>query len=393
MIEDPYRKHGLMRVVNAAACLTRLGGSKPSSRVFGAMEEASRAFIDIPSLQSYAGSVIAEATGAEAGLPTAGAVNSIVLAAAACIMRGTELEEYAPKYPERWRKLTQRLPLHTEGLRTEFIIQKTNRFSYDFAVECAGGRMVEVGSKKGTTVEDLESAFHPDRTAAYYFTVHGSQRGIELEKIVEVAHSHDVPGLVDAAPDLRPKSIFRYYIDRGADLVLFSGGKHLGGPNNSGILAGRRDLINLAHLQAYPFNGVGRQAKMSRETIMGLVEAIREYLERDDETMFKSYEDRARNIAEQINLIPGIESGLVYEYHSSTGEPMTPFACVTLDDSLGLTLRELHTKLQEGDPPIETLYPAFLIENPMECLTINPEYMIEGDDEIVVDRILEIVKH
>ena len=126
---------------------------------------------------------------------------------------------------------------------------------------------------------------------------------------------------------------------------------------------------------------------------MGLVEAIREYLERDDETMFKSYEDRARNIAEQINLIPGIESGLVYEYHSSTGEPMTPFACVTLDDSLGLTLRELHTKLQEGDPPIETLYPAFLIENPMECLTINPEYMIEGDDEIVVDRILEIVKH
>ena len=393
MVVDPYRKHGLHRVVNAAACLTRLGGSKPSARVFRAMEEASQVFVDIPSLQSYAGSVIAGATGAEAGLPTSGAVNSIVLAAAACIMRGTGLEEYAPRYPERWRSLAQRLPLHTEGLRTEFVIQKVNRFSYDFAVECAGGHMVEVGTKEGTTVEDLESAYHPDRTAAYYFTVHGSHRGIALETLIEVAHSHNVPVMVDAAPDLRPKSIFWYYIDRGADLVLFSGGKHLGGPNNSGILAGRRDLINLAHLQAYPFNGVGRQAKMSRETIMGLVEAVKQYLERDDEAMFKSYEDRARAMAEQIEVIPGVEAGLVYEYHSSTRESMTPFAYVKLDESVGMSLRELHGKLLEGDPSIETLYPAFLVENPMECLTINPEYMVDGDDALVVARIHEIFRN
>jgi len=390
---DPYRKYGLRRVVNAAACLTRLGGSKPSKRVLKAMEEASGAFIDIPLLQSYAGEVIAEATGAEAGLPTSGAVNSIVLACAACIMRGSELENFEPRYPDRWRKLAQRLPLHTDGLRTEFIVQKVNRFSYDFAVECAGGRMVEVGSKEGTTVKDLESAYNPETTAAYYFTAHGSKRGISLEKMVEVAHRHGVPVIVDAAPDLRPKSIFRYYIDKGADLVLFSGGKHLGGPNNSGILAGRRDLIKLAHLQAYPFNGIGRQAKMSRETIIGLVEAIKQYLERDDEDMFKLYEDRARDIAEQIGVLSGVESGLAYEYTSSTGELMTPFAYVKLDESTGMTLRELHGKLLENDPPIETLYPAFLIENPREYLTINPEYMIEGDDEIVVTRMREIFKN
>ena len=389
---DPYTKYCLRRVVNAAACLTRLGGSKPSKRVLDAMVEASGAFVDIPTLQSCAGSVIAEATGAEAGLPTAGAVNSIILAAAACIMRGSEMENYEPCYPERWRKLAQRLPLHTDGLRTEFIIQKVNRFSYDFAVECAGGRMVEVGSMEGTTVEDLESAYNPEKTAAYYYTVHGSQRGIPIERMIEVAHSHDVPVIVDAAPDLRPKSIFRYYIDKGADLVLFSGGKHLGGPNNTGILAGRRDLIKLAHMQAYPFNGIGRQAKMSRETIIGLVEAIKEYLERDDEAMFKLYEDRARGISDQLGVLPGVESGLAYEYHSSTGEPMTPFAYVKLDESAGMTLRELHGKLLENDPPIETLYPAFLIENPREYLTINPEYMIEGDDDIIVKRMKELFR-
>ena len=387
---DPYKKYGLRRVVNAAACLTRLGGSKPSERVLKAMEEASGAFIDIPSLQTYAGGIIAEATGAEAGLPTSGAVNSIVLAAAACIMRGTELENYEPLYPERWRKLAQRLPLHTDGLRTEFIVQKVNRYSYDFAVECAGGRMVEVGSKEGTTILDLESAYNSERTAAYYFTVHGSQKGIPLEKMVEVAHRNGVPVIVDAAPDLRPKNIFRYYIDKGADLVLFSGGKHLGGPNNSGILAGRGDLIKLAHLQAYPFNGIGRQAKMSRETIIGLVEAIKQYLERDDEAMFKLYQDRARKIAEHVGLLPGVESGLAYEYTSSTGELMTPFTYVKLSETAGMTLRELHGKLLENDPPIETLYPAFLIQNPLKYLTINPEYLLDGDDKIVVDRMREI---
>ncbi|MCW4048854.1 MAG: aminotransferase class V-fold PLP-dependent enzyme [Candidatus Bathyarchaeota archaeon] len=385
---DPYEKHGLKRVINAAACLTRLGGSKPDPRVFKAMEEASRAFIQIPVLQKWAGERIAEATGAEAGLPTAGAVNSLVLAAAACMMKGTELGNYDPLGGEKWSHINKKLPLDTEGLRTEFIVQKPNRNSYDYAVSIAGGRMREIEP----TREALDMAYDSENTAAYYHTVRGG-RGMPLETVIEVAHSHGVPVIVDAAPDLRPKSMLKYYTGMGADLVVFSGGKHLGGPNNSGILAGKADLIKLAHLQAYPFDGIGRAAKVSRETIMGLVEALRIYVERDDDAAFKQWEDQCKVIVEKLEAIPGVEAGLVYETTIDEGLPMTPFAYITVDESeTGVSLRELHSRLKEGDIIIETLYePGFLIKDYKNKITINPEYLLEGDDEIIVTRVKEIL--
>jgi len=391
---DPYRKYGLRRAINASTCLTRLGGSIPHKDVFAAMEDASRAYVRIPELQAWAGERIAEATGAEAGLPTAGAVNALTLAAAACIMRGTELERFDPLEPESWRHIAQRLPMHTEGLRIEFVVQKSDRNTYDHAVECAGGRLVEAGTPEGTTIEDLEDAFDPLRTAAYYFTVRGSKRGLPIEAVIEVAHGHDLPVIVDAAPDLRPKRMLTYYTERGADLVVFSGGKHLGGPNNSGILAGRRGLIKLAHLQAYPFDGIGRGAKMSRETIVGLVTALELYLQRDDEVLFAAQEGRVKAIAEMLSGFPGLRAGVTYEYTVGDGEPMTPLAYVELDEeALGIDARELQTMLRKGDPPIETLYePSFLIEDYAGRMTINPEYMLSGDDEIVVKRIIEIVE-
>jgi len=391
---DPYRKYGLRRVINASTCLTRLGGSMPHKDVFAAMEDASRAYVRIPELQAWAGRRIAEATGAEAGLPTAGAVNALTLAAAACIMRGTELECYDPLEPESWRHIAQRLPMHTEGLRTEFVVQRSDRNTYDHAVECAGGRLVEAGTPEGTTIEDLEDAFDPLRTAAYHFTVRGSKRGLPIEAVIGVAHGHDLPVIVDAAPDLRPKRMLTYYTERGADLVVFSGGKHLGGPNNSGILAGRRDLIKLAHLQAYPFDGIGRGAKMSRETIVGLVTALELYMQRDDEALFAAQDDRVKAIAEMLSGIPGLRAGVTHEYTVGDGEPMTPLVYVELDEeAIGIDARELQMMLRKGDPPIETLYePSFLIEDYAGRMTINPEYMLSGDDEMVVKRIKEIVE-
>jgi D-glucosaminate-6-phosphate ammonia-lyase len=385
---DPYEKYGLRRVVNAATCLTRLGGSAPHPRVMEAMAEASRAFIQIPVLQRWAGDEIAKATGAEAGLPTAGAVNGIMLACAACMMKGTELEGYDPLEPETWSHLSGRLPLDTGGLKTEFIAQRVNRYSYDFAVAAAGGRIEETEA----TAEALDSAYHPDRTAAYYYTVRGG-RGVPLNTILEVAHNHGVPVIVDAAPDLRPKSILTYYTEKGADLVVFSGGKHLGGPNNTGILCGRGDLIKLAHLQAYPFDGIGRAAKMSKEAIVGLVEALWLYLERDDEACFKHYEDRCREIADRLSRIPGVEAGVTYEYTIDEGLPMTPLAYLSLDKAeTGVTLRRLHGELRLGDPVVETLLePAFLIPDYRGRITINPEYMLEGDDEVLLRRVKDIL--
>jgi L-seryl-tRNA(Ser) seleniumtransferase len=206
---DPYEKYGLKRVINAATSLTLLGGSMPHTDVFKAMEDASKAFVSIPVLQHWAGERIAEAFGAEAGLPTAGAVNALILAVASCMMKGTELEDHNPLGPSGWSHLIQRLPMRTEGLKTEFIVQGVNRNVYDHAVECAGARLVEAGSKESTTQSDLSEAFNEENTAGYYYTVTTSKGKLPIKDVAEVAHDHGVPLIVDAAPSLTHKAIPR----------------------------------------------------------------------------------------------------------------------------------------------------------------------------------------
>jgi L-seryl-tRNA(Ser) seleniumtransferase len=392
---DPYQKYGLRRVVNAATSMTTLGGSISPPEVFEAMENASKSFVYIPELQQWAGRHIADATGAEAGLPTAGASNGLMLAAAACIMKGTELENYDPLEGRGWSHLSMRLPMHTEGLRTEFVVQRCCRNVYDYAVECAGGRFVEVGDDGCATIGDLEGAFDPGKTAAFYFTAREARKGLPLEDVVEVAHRNGAPVIVDAAAEIPPRRKLTMYIERGADLVSYSGGKHLAGPNNSGLLAGRADLIKLAHLQAYPFNGVGRAAKMSRETIVGLVVALKSYLEHDEEAAFEAWEGKAEWMAEELGSIPGVEAGIVYQKVVEDSEPMAPFCYLVLDEeACGFSGSELVAKLKDGSPRIWTLWePGFLLGEGYEGkMCINPQYMLDGEEEIVVGRIRGLLK-
>lgn len=390
MIEDPYKKLGLRRVINAATCLTRLGGSIADPSVYRAMEEASKSFVQIPELQHWAGKAIAEATGAEAGHPTAGASNAITLAAAACIMKGTELENYDPLELETWGGIAKRLPAHTEGLRTEFIVQRTNRNVYDHAVEFAGGTIVEVDP----TEEALNEAYHKDRTAAYYYTVRSGADALPLETVVKVAHSHDAPVIVDAAAELPPRKNLKRYIEAGVDLVIFSAGKYISAPNNSGILAGRADLIKLAHLQAYPFHGVGRASKMSRETLVGMVTALRLYLEKDEEKTFKEWHKKAQWITDQLKTIPGVEAGLDSQSTVEDDEPMVPVSYIKLDPKItGITGGELSKRLRDGDPSIEALYePGFMLKDAKDKLMINPQYLDDEDAHTVVDTIKAILK-
>jgi Selenocysteine synthase [seryl-tRNASer selenium transferase] len=190
-----------------------------------------------------------------------------------------------------------------------------------------------------------------------------------------------------------PKKKLTQYIEKGADLVIFSGGKFIAGPNNSGILMGRKDLIKLAHLQAYPFHGVGRAAKMSRETIVGLVTALKIYMKQDEKAIFKTWERKAHWIVEQLDIIPGLEAGICYQRTVEEGEPMVPLCCLKIDEEvLGITGKKLVDMLREGDPSIEVPYePSFLLEDYRGKITVNPEYMLEGDEKIVVQRIKDLL--
>jgi L-seryl-tRNA(Ser) seleniumtransferase len=391
-VYNPYKKIGLRRVINAATCLTRLGGSIAHPDVFEAMKDASMSFVQIPELQAWAGEKIAAATGAEAGLPTAGANNALMLAAAACIMRNTELGKYDPLDLETWSSITLRVPAHLEGLPSEFIVQRNNRFIYDHAVECVGGRFVEVGGDEGATAEELSEAFDCERTAAYYYTVRSAASSSPLASIIEVAHRNGVPVIVDAAAELPPRTKLTQYVEMGADLVIFSGGKYLGGPNNSGILAGRKDLIKLAHLQAYPFHGVGRASKLSRETIVGFVKALEIYLGKDEESEYEKWMVKAERLAEEIDKIPGVDASIGFHKTIEEEIPMAPVCIMELSGNFSISAKEVVETLRDGDPSIEVLLePGFLLHEPEGKIAVNPEFMLEGDADIVIDEITKLL--
>jgi len=283
--------------------------------------------------------------------------------------------------------------MHTEGLKTEFIIQKSNRNEYDHAVECAGGRFVEVGTEDMATEEDLAGAYDPKKTAAYFYTVQPTSKVLPIESVVKVAHSLGAPVIVDASAELPPKENLKKYTSKGVDLVAFSGGKQVAGPNNSGILAGRRDLIKLAHLQSYPFEGVGRAAKMSRETIVGFVTALKMYLELDEGAEFTQLEKKADYMAKQLNQIPHVDARVVLSTSGVEKTPKFPIVCVRIDEeALGISGRDLHEGLVNGDPSIEGVFePYYLVEDYVGILALNPQYILEGDDLDVFRRVREIV--
>ena len=310
------------------------------------------------------------------------------------MMKGTVLEEYDPlETGRRWGHIVGRLPLHTEDLKTEFIVQKSNRNSYDYSVELAGGHFKEVGTINRCEKHDIEKAYDDSNTAGYYFTARELENSLPLETVIEVAHSFGLPVIVDAAAEIPPRRKLRMYIEKGADLVVFSGGKHLAGPNNSGLLAGRSDLIKLAHLQSYPFNGIGRAAKMSRETIVGLVTSLKVYLEHDEEASFKRWLVWAEWFLDNLGDLDGVDAGIVYQRSVEDNEPMAPFCYLILNEEVtGISGKDLVDKLKEGDPCIFTIYePRFLIGDCPGKMIINPQYMLEGEHSIVVERIREIL--
>ncbi len=287
----------MKRIINAYGTNTRLSGGMMAPEVVAAMADAARSCFEMPDVQAAASRAISEATGAEAGIATAGAAAALMLGAAACMAR---LDPAA----------MNRLP-DTDGMPDEFIVSRSQRNMYDRALRLAGGRIVEVGIPdrlSGPGVRDASAGEIADaitpRTAAV-FHLAGTDAEPPLPDLVRVAHARGVPVLVDAAAQLPPASNLRRFIAQGADLVCFSGGKVLGGPQASGILCGRADLVSSAlaqmldldlpetqfvappefaalnQLRFLPHHGIGRVAKTGKEEIAGLIAALRRFVAED----------------------------------------------------------------------------------------------------------------
>ena len=292
-----YETLGIPTRINAAGTVTRLSGGLMHPDVAEAMRQASLGCVDMLDMQAAACRAIRAATGAEAGIVTSGASAAVLLGTAACL---------AGLDPGRMN----RLPEVADG-RRDFIVVRSQRNMYDRALVVAGARLVEVGIPdrySGPGIRDagaweIEDAIGPDTAGIYYLAQ--SQSKPALRDIAAIARRHGLPVLVDAAAQLPPASNLRAYLDEGADLVCFSGGKALGGPQSSGILAGRADLVAsallqmldmdvdtaawapprefaaLAQLRGLPHHGIGRSCKVGKEEIAGLITALNRFVADD----------------------------------------------------------------------------------------------------------------
>lgn len=241
MSDSVYDELGVPTVINAAGTKTRISGSLVREEAAEAMVEASRSFVRISDLQARASELISDVTGAEAGYVTSGASAALMLDAAACIAG----DDFDAMY---------QLP-NTEGLSDEIVVPRTHRTGYDHALRAGGGTIVDVGTNDShlatgsRNVEPWEIAESiTDETAAVAY-LQKEYTEPPLSEVVDIAHAQDVPVIVDAAADLPPASNLSRFVEDGADLVAFSGGKAIRGPQTSGILAGREDLIASVALQ------------------------------------------------------------------------------------------------------------------------------------------------
>jgi L-seryl-tRNA(Ser) seleniumtransferase len=269
-------------------------------------------------------------------------------------------------------------------LKNEIIIHKRGRVGYDFAIRQVGGKLIQIGSEQGASAEEMINAINDKTAAIFYFYNSINLVGqVPLETGITIAHEQGIPLIVDAAAQLPPVENLWNFTSMGADIVLFSGGKGLCGPQSSGLMLGRKDLIEAAAFHACPRPFIGRPMKVGKEELVGLMAAVRWYLDQDHNAIMQSYEEQVQRVISKLDCVQGIT--VTRSFPSEAGQPM-PRADVQLDENiLGITRDELQELLRNGDPSI------FLSPAGKQGVYLNPQTLKVGEVDIIIQRIREII--
>ncbi len=287
---DYYDKLGVTKIINAAGTYTFLTASIMPPPVQAAVAEAAKHPVRLEELQKAASEYLAKKLKCEGALVTAGAASALTLGTAACMTVAN---------PSAIKKM----PIDMAGLKNEVIVQKSHRYDYDHALLNCGIRFVEV-----ETIADYEKAF-TDQTVMTHFFNAAEEGRISREDWIRVAHQHKVPCFNDAAADVPPISNLWAYTQMGFDLVTFSGGKGMRGPQNAGLLLGRKDLIDAAIANDAPISeSIGRGMKVAKEQIVGMVAAVDWFTEQSEETMQADFRSRANRISAHLKNIPTLQA-------------------------------------------------------------------------------------
>ncbi|MCU4924444.1 aminotransferase class V-fold PLP-dependent enzyme [Halobacteria archaeon AArc-dxtr1] len=391
--ENIYNEFGVPAVINASGTKTRIGGSRIRPEAVDAMSRASQRFVRLSDLQAAASERIADVTGAEAGYVTNGAAGALVLSAAACIA-GDDPGTMA------------RLP-DTEGVADEIIMPRTHRTGYDHALRTAGATIVDIGSNDrylGTGSRDVEpweyaDAISEDTVAiGHIYKAYGTP---PLSEVCEIAHEHDLPVIVDAAAELPPVENLSWFTEQGADLVAFSGGKGIRGPQTTGILAGRADLIEsvaFQHLDMHaaedvweppqelmdtskidgvPKQGIGRPLKVGKEELAGLLAALEAFREEDHEATSEEWLARAEEIATSLETVDGLDPSI-----DNSDISVAPEVDVQVEVGPAVAT-DLVGALRREEPRVFVGADAL----PDGRFTISPMCLTDAEAEYVVERI------
>jgi uncharacterized pyridoxal phosphate-dependent enzyme len=328
---DYYEKLGLVPFINAAGTYTILSASTMPDEVQAAVALAAKKPVHLLELHEAAGTYLAQKLRCGGALVTSGASAGLTLGTAACMTLGN-------------KEAIVSIPTDVSGLKNEVIVQKAHRYEYDHAMRNCGVKVVEV-----ETLEQYQNAFTDKTVMTNFFNAVDAPIG--REDWVRVAHQHSVPCFNDAAADVPPISNLWNYTQMGFDLVAFSGGKGMRGPQCTGLLLGRKDLIDAARLNNSPnSNAVGRGLKVAKEDIIGMVAAVDWFLNQDDAVMEAEFRKRADRIAEQVKKVPTVETTVFIPAVANH----VPHLLVTYDPvRVRTTGLEVMQKMREGKPRIE----------------------------------------
>lgn len=376
--DNIYTRIGVRPVINARGTWTYLSGSLELPEVRAAKQQAALHYVNIVELQRAVGNRLAELSGAESGLITSGAAGAMAAATAACI---------AGADPAKIWQLPD-----TTGLKSE-VVMMGGRSAFDSAIRLAGGKLVLVESN-----EQLENAIN-ENTAMVY-TTDADER---LEKELAIAKKAKTPLLLDQAAGIPPIENISLYAKMGCDLYTFSGGKGLLGPQCTGLLLGRKDLIEAALANSSPWEGaVCRPMKVGKEEIMGCLAAVEAWTKLDLNVLFREWDARARRIAKLAETVPGVKTDI----RIPKGDNRFPTLTVRWDEqAFAFTAADCARKLREGEPRIEVLTldnPSLVpgvqegIPNPKlpkhpDQLQVISMTLQPGEDIIVGQRLREIL--
>lgn len=369
---DYFKELGVRPFINAAGTYTALTASLMHPETMAAINYASKHFVTLNDLHDAVGKRIASLVHSEAAMVTSGAASALTLATAACL---------TGKDAERIKNLP-----NLTGMKSEVLIQKTHRVGYDHAIRNCGIKLIEV-----ETAAQLESAVN-DKTAMMFFLNDSDPKGeIKAAQFVELAKKHNIPTLIDCAADVPPTENLWKFTKMGFDLVAFSGGKGLRGPQSAGLLLGRKDLIEAARLNASP-NGdtIGRGMKVNKEELIGMTAALEVYLKRDEAAEWKEWERRAKLIIDSVTAANQAAKGETYVPPVANHVPTVRIKWEKA--ALKLLADDVRKQMREGTPSIEITPGSSPAKAETQEFSVGVWQLQPGEAEIVAKRLREVFK-